>query len=231
MNSFISFRNVRTDDLGLYVAKGGMPSHRKAKQQYTEYNIPGRNGAVTILDGYGPFDLKAVVMMHDANANMRQIVNAWADGTGDLFTSDDTTRVWKATVLKEVQYSRIEYNGLLYDTATVTFHCQPFMRERTPQVVNLSGDGTLTNKGNVEAHPKIIVKGSGDCTVQIGDTAITLKGVVTPVTIDCEAGYVYSASGSVSMVGEFPELGLGETDVSFGGGCTGLEITPNWGWI
>lgn len=231
MNSYISFRNVRTDDLGLCVAKGGMPSHKKAKQRYTEYEIPGRNGAVHILDGYSPYDLKAVLMMLDATASMRQAINAWADGTGELYTSDDVTRVWKASVLREVQYGRQEYNGFLYDTATITFRCQPIMRERTPQVITLTAAGTLTNLGNVEAYPKIIVKGEGECTVQIGDTAITLQGVTSPVTIDCEAGYMYSTDGNVTMVGEFPVLDLGETDVSFGGGCTGLEITPNWGWI
>ena len=229
--SYVSFRGVRTDDLGLYIAKGGMIAHKKGKLRHIAYDIPGRDGAVHVIDGYSPFDLKLMLQMVDANAQMRQIVNAWADGTGDLYTSDNTTRVWKASVLKEVKYTRTCYHGKMYDQAEITFRCQPVMRERTPSVVTLTGAGKLTNIGNVEAQPKIVVKGSGDCTVTVGETSISLAGVTGEVTIDTETGYVYSASGAVGMNGEFPTLGLGDTPVSFGGGVTSLEITPNWGWI
>ncbi len=229
--NYISFRNVRTDSLGLYIAKGGMPSHRKAKQRYTEYDIPGRDGAVHILDGYGPFDLKAVVIMVDGSADLRQVINAWADGTGELYTSDDTSRVWQASVLKEVQFARKWVNGKFFDTATVTFRCQPIMRERVPTVLSFTEAGTLINAGDVVAQPKIVVKGTGDCTVTIGKETITLQGMTGDVTIDSEAGYVYSATGAVAMQGEFPALPLGNTPVSFGGGVTSLTITPNWGWL
>lgn len=229
--SYVSFRGVRTDDLGLYIAKDGMPSHKKAAQRHTEYEIPGREGAVHIVDGYSPFDLKVVLQMVEDSASARTIINAWADGTGDLYTSDNPSLVWKASVLKEVKYSRLVYDGKLYDTATVTFRCQPIMRQREPSVVTLTKAGVLSNIGNVEAHPKIVVKGSGECRFSIGGEMITLEGVTGDVTIDSEAGYVYTASGAVAMTGEFPVLGLGDTDVALYGGTASLVITPNWGWL
>lgn len=227
--NYISFRGVRTDSIGLYVQR--MPAHKKAKQRYTEYEIPGRNGAVTITDGYAPFDLQAVVIMQGGDASLRQVINAWADGTGDLFTSDDTTRVWKASALREVQYARKLIEGKFYDTATVTWRCQPVMRERIPAVHSFTGSTLISNLGNVEAYPLIVVKGTGLCTLTIGNETITLEGVTEDVTIDSEAGYVYSASGAVAMKGEFPVLPLGATTLSFGGGVTNVTITPNWGWI
>lgn len=227
--NYISFRGVRTDSIGLYVVR--MPAHKKAKQRHTEYEIPGRNGAVSILDGYSPFDIQAQVIMQGGDASLRQVINAWADGAGDLFTSDDTSKVWKASVLREVQYGRKLIGDTFHDTATVTFHCQPIMRERVPDTVTFVGATTLLNPGNVEAHPLIIVKGTGDCTLQIGTETITLEGVTDDVTIDSEAGYVYTASGAVTMRGEFPVLGLGTTNLSFSGGVTSVTITPNWGWV
>ena len=227
--NYISFRGVRTDSLGLYVAR--MPSHRKAKQRVTEYNIPGRNGAVSIFDGYGPFDIQAVVYMKDADASMRQVINAWADGTGELYTSDDISRAWTASVVKEVSYSRRMIGDKFHDTATVTFHCQPIMYERGAQAISFVGSTILDNPGNVKAHPLIVVKGSGTCTLTIGTETITLEGVTDDVTIDSEAGYVYSAKGAVSMKGEFPVLPLGDTVVSSGGGVTKVTITPRWGWV
>ena len=229
--SYVSFRGVRTDTIGLYIAKGGMIAHKKGKLRHIAYDIPGRDGAVHVIDGYSPFDAKLMLQMVDAPAQIRQIVNAWADGTGDLYTSDDTEHVWKATVLKEVKYTRVSYHGKMYDQAEVTFRCQPIMRERVPEKVELTAPGTLHNIGNVEALPEIVVYGNGNCTVNIGGQTITLEGVAGDVTIDSGAGYVYNADGAASMKGEFPTLGLGDTAVSFGGGVTSLVITPNWGWI
>lgn len=227
--NYISFRGVRTDSIGLYVVR--MPAHKKAKQRHTEFEIPGRNGAVSILDGYSPFDIQCQVIMQGGASSMRQVINAWADGAGDLFTSDDTTKVWKASVLREVQYGRKMIGDTFHDTATVTFRCQPIMRERIPTVHSFTGSTIISNPGNVEAYPLIVVKGSGDCTLTIGNETITLEGVTADVTIDSEAGYVYSASGAVAMRGEFPVLPLGATTLSFGGGVTNVTITPNWGWI
>lgn len=228
---YVSFRGVSTEALGVWIAKGGMPPHMKAKMRATEYEIPGRNGAVHVIDGYSPFDLPVTLQMMRNDAHTRQLINAWADGTGKLFTSDDTQRVWEATVLRAVEYKRAEYGGKFYDTATVVFRCQPFMREREPERIELTASGTLRNIGNVEALPEIVVYGNGNCTVNIGRQTITLEGVAGDVTIDSTAGYVYAETGAVSMKGEFPTLGLGDTAVSFGGGVTSLVITPHWGWI
>ena len=229
--AYVSFRGVRTDDLGLYIAKGGMPAHKKGKQRYTAYNIPGRDGAVHIFDGYSPFDCKVTLQLMGADAQTRQIVNAWASGTGELYSSDDESKVWQASVLKEVKFTRACYAGKVYDTAEVVFYCQPIMREREPEVITLTTSGELLNKGNVKAQPKIVVNGSDECTLVVGDKTIVLEDVTSAVTIDSETGYVCSASGARSMIGEFPELGLGITPVSFSGGVTSLEITPNWGWV
>ena len=228
---YVSFRGVSTETLGVWIAKGGMPPHMKAKTRATEYEIPGRNGAVHVIDGYSPFDLPVTLQMLRNDARTRQVINAWADGSGVLFSSDDPDRVWEATVLRGVEYKRAEYGGKYYDTAKVIFRCQPFMRERVPEVVTLTAAGTLRNKGNVEALPEIVLYGNGDCTLTVGSETITLEGVSGSVTIDSVAGYVYSPSGAVAMKGEFPVLGLGDTAVSFSGGVQQVQITPRWGWI
>ena len=228
---YVSFRGVRTDAIGMYIAKGGMLEFKKAKQRHIEYDIPGRDGTVHIMDGYGPIDLKVMLQMVDASADIRRAVNAWADGSGDLYSSDDTTQVWQASVLKEVKYSRLEYNGLLYDTATVTFRCQPIRRERVPAVMELTESKVLTNPGNVVAYPKIEITGTGTCMLVIGDKTISIDNVNGSVTIDSETGYVFADSGAVAMTGEFPVLGLGDTLLAFAGGVTAVKITPNWGWV
>lgn len=229
--SYVVFRGVSTADLGVYLAKGGMPEHKKPPQRHTEYDIPGRDGAVHVIDGYGPFDLKVTLRMIQDTPAIRTVINAWADGSGELYSSDNPALVWRASVLKEARYGRQVYGGQVYDTATITFRCQPIMRERVPTVVTLTQNGVLSNIGNVDAHPKITVKGRGECRFAIGGQVIKLENVSADVIIDSEAGYVYTSEGAVAMTGEFPVLGLGDTAVELYGGTESLVIEPNWGWL
>jgi phage-related protein len=165
--NYISFRGVRSDDLGLLIAE--MPSHKRAKKRYTEYDVPGRDGPLHITEGYGAFDLQAVVTMLNAEASLRQTVNAWADGTGDLFTSDDPGKCFRASVFGEVPYGRRRWGGKFCDTAKITFRCQPFMYETTPKIYTFTQSGMIVNLGNLPSLPIITVTGSGDCSFSIAN--------------------------------------------------------------
>ena len=226
---YISFRGVRSDSIGLMIEK--MPSHKRAGIRHTEYEVPGRDGALHVVDGYAAFDMQVVVFMYNAEANLRQTVNAWADGTGDLFTSDDPDKCYRASVLDEIVYTRRKYGGKLYDSAKITFRCQPFMYETTPKIYTFTQNGIIVNLGNIPSLPLITVTGSGDCSFSIGDHAVTLTGVTSPVTLDCEAGYASTENGAVTMQGIFPEIGLNDSDVVIGENITKLEIKGNWRWL
>lgn len=226
---YISFRGIRSDDLGLMIEK--MPSHKRAEVRHTEYEIPGRDGALHIIDGYAAFDLQVIVFMHNAEAVLRQTVNAWADGTGDLYTSDDPSKCFRASVMREVVYTRRNYGGKYFDSAKITFRCQPFMYETTPKVYTYTQSSTIVNLGNMPSLPLITVTGKGNCSFSIGGQSVTLTGVSSPVTLDCEAGYASTEDGAVTMQGSFPEIGLNDSAVEIGGGVTKLEIKGNWRWL
>ena len=227
--NYISFRGVRSDDLGLLIAK--MPSHKRARVRQTEYDVPGRDGALHTIDGYGAFDLEVTVTMLNAEASLRQAVNAWADGTGDLFTSDDTGKCFRASVFDEVKYGRRKWGGKFCDTAKITFRCQPFMYETTPKIYTYTQSGIIVNLGNIPSLPLITVTGSGDCSFSIGGRSVTLTGVSSPVMLDCEAGYASTENGAVTMNGSFPEIGLNDSEVVLGENVEKLEIKGNWRWL
>lgn len=226
---YISFRGVRSDSIGLMIEK--MPSHKRAEVRHTEYEIPGRDGALHIVEGYNAFDLEVTVTMIDADVSLRQTVNAWADGTGDLFTSDDLLKCYRASALKEVDYKRRVYGGRYFDTAKITFRCQPFLYETTPKIYTFTQSGTIVNLGNIPSLPLIKVTGSGDCSFSIGGQSVTLTGVTVPVTLDCEAGYASTENGAVTMQGSFPEIALNNSAVEIGENITSLEIQGNWRWL
>lgn len=226
---YLIFRGVSTDAMGILVQD--MPSHKKPPVRHTEYVVQGKNGTMHTFEGYDAFDMSCTLSLFRANADARDVVNAWADGTGDLISSDNTAKCWKASVLRVADYGRREYGGKFYDTVKVTFRCQPIMRESVPETYTVKANSILTNKGDVEAFPTIVVKGSGTCTFSVAGQEITLENVSKAVTIDCDAGYVYTTDGAVTMKGEFTRIPLGTSSVEIKSGVTELQITPNWGWL
>lgn len=276
---YLIFRNVSTESLGkVYVSQ--MPSHKKASLRTTEYYVKGRDGALHVSEGYADFEIQVVLVLLDAGADKRQIVNAWADGTGKLITSDDLTRAYKATVINEVRWKRVKANGFiplfssdasysigdyvkydgkiykftsnhsgawdsgdvavqnmvvngLYDTATITFTCQPYMFESVDSVIEITSSTSISNPGSATALPMIKVEGSGDVSFSINTNPISISGMSsgTPVYIDCENGYVYTASGAATMTGDIPVLNMGINSVTFGSNVSKITITPRWRWI
>lgn len=234
--NYVVFRGVSTATMtGVEVMT--MPSHKKAPVRYTAYKIKGRDGVLHVAEGFDEIELEVRLILVNAIVSTRQIVDAWADGTGKLYTSDDTTKCYEASVLEEVRWTRDMVGGKFYDVADIIFTCQPYMREVTESSIAITG-GTndILNLGNVTAYPLIKVTGSGNCTFTFSNTGtVTLTGVTsgTPVYIDCENGYVYTEAGGLAatMSGEFPEIPVDGVTVTIGGGTTRLDITPRWGWV
>ena len=229
---YLIFRGISTEGMaGVEVSR--MPSHKKASMRYTEFYVKGRDGALHINEGYGNFDVTASLVLINSNAGMRQVINAWADGTGKLITSDDPTKAYLATVEDEVRWTRVKAPSGFFDTAEITFNCQPYMVEASEADIELTATGTVRNIGNLDAYPLIKIEGSGTVTFTFAGYPITLTGVVSnkPVYIDCENGYVYSESQAESMTGEIPSMIPGENTITFGSNVSKITITPHWRWL
>lgn len=277
--SDVWFRGINLTSLGsVYISR--MPSHKKAAMRYSEYYVKGRDGALHVDEGLSNFDLQLRVVLINGNAKLRQLVNAWADGTGKLVTTDDLTLAYNASVKKEVEWSRLaahqfvadfsntktyavgdfcKRNGQVYrcktahsgswnanhfeaanyianglfDTADITFTCEPCMVEATDSQVTYTSSGVLQNPGSAEAFPLIEVNGSGDAEFTINGTTVQIDDMTagTPVYLDCSAGYVYTADGATTMTGDFPVLSVGNNTITITSGVTSLVITPHWRWV
>lgn len=221
----------------VYVSK--MPDHRKAPKRMTEYYVKGRDGALHVDEGFENFDLTVSLILIKAPASTRQLVNAWADGTGKLITSDDTTKCYKATVIDGVEWSRKNANGGFYDIATITFNCEPFMYQTTETAIEITANlEGWANQGTADAYPLIKVEGTDTEAVafEFCGEYIIVRGIDAndPVFIDCENGYVYTASGTAkSIEGNIPKIPLGTNAVYFNPEHppTKLTVTPHWRWV
>ena len=235
---YLIFRGASTESLnGVYISK--MPSHKKASMRYSEYYVKGRDGALHVDEGYANFDLTATLILVNASPNARQLVNAWADGTGKLISSDQLGYAYRASVKEEVLWTRtpgnyVNGNLTFFDTAQVTWSCEPYMYEAVDTVLTLTGNESgVLNPGTATAIPMIQVNGEGDVTFAINEQQVSLTGLTAgvPLYIDCENGYVYTEQGAATMTGDFPIFDFGVNNVIKGEGISSLVITPHWRWI
>ena len=240
---YVIFRGVGTEGSASVVGNSNvlanvfvskMPSHKKAEMRHTEYYVKGRDGALHVDEGFSNFDLDLSVILLNAAATTRQLVNAWADGTGKLITSDDLARCYRASVKEEIQWTRVAANSGYYDTAQITFTCEPCMYETNETVQAFTSNGSLSNIGTSEAYPLIKVEGSGNVSFSIDGKTITINGMTNgnPVFIDSENGYVYNTVSATTMVGDIPVLPMSlAIPVRLISGVSKLTITPHWRWV
>ena len=249
---YVIFRGIGTEGSLSVVGSGNvlsnvfvsnMPDHRKAEMRFTEYYVKGRDGALHVDEGYGNFDLTVTLVLIKATVAARQLVNAWADGTGKLVTSDDLTKCYRASVKEEVTWTRVKANGGFYDTAEVTFNCEPCMYQATETPTVLTETGSILNVGTADAFPLLALEGSGTGKIRIDSYVNNVKvaeypiqinsmAANTPVYIDAENGYVYTDAGAVTMTGEIPMFPVGSNNVvNFIQNVTKVTITPHWRWV
>jgi len=100
----------------IFISK--IAGHKKAAKRYAEYYVKGRDGALHVDEGYANFDIEITLVLCNAGAKARQIVNAWADGIGKLILSDDLTKCYRATVEQEVKWTRMAADEFAEDFST-----------------------------------------------------------------------------------------------------------------
>lgn len=98
----------------------------------------------------------------------------------------------------------------------------------------LTAHNSVFNPGTADAAPVITVTGSGDVTLTIGAKTVTITGLASAITIDCDAGI--SVNGATDLTGtvtmDYPvTLPPGETAISWTGTVTSVTVAPKWRYI
>lgn len=125
----------------------------------------------------------------------------------------------------------LEISNILnrFGRATIEFDCRP---QRFYKFGDFFSDavngGKLQNPSPFTAKPILLVSGSGEASITINDNTLELEDC--DITIDCETMQAYkdgvSKNGTVS--GNFFELPKGESEITWTGGITAIQIKPRW---
>ena len=221
----VFFKDKSTHDFPLLVTDVGR--RQKAAEQIERFEVPYRNGALTIRsDRYEsyPREMRMVCTDKDAIGG----INEWLDGHGILRTDLDKDGFFIADVV-----SGLEYENYLrdIDAFSVEFLIEPFFYLDSGEIMITSTAAfSLINPGNIYSQPLITVYGSGDITLNINSQFVQLTGVETSITMDSKLALCYrdTLNMGAKMIGEYILMDTGTNNIEWTGSVTKIEITPRW---
>ena len=166
---------------------------------------------------------------------------AWLSADGsfhDLVLSNDSTKARKARIDGEIEAEHVS-RSMASRTMRIPMRIKPYRYEAEPtaDIVIAETATPITNIGTIASAPLLVVSGSGDGTLMIGDSTMIFTGMTEAITVDCDAKFAYTGSGTTRVLatqyitGDWIEIDTGIQYVSFTGGITGVTITPRWRWL
>jgi phage-related protein len=132
--------------------------------------------------------------------------------------------------IKTAQATPMEQKMVTLYEFALSFNCSPFKYIRNVAPITLTASGSVTNLGTVHSLPKITVYGTGNQTLTINGTSITLNILQGSLTIYSELKTCHfgNVAQNNQMKGDFPIFEVGNNTLAFGAGITRLEIEPRW---
>lgn len=224
---------VMARDVGIRLQR---PVKFSAREPIVEtFTVPGRNGTLTRSTGAyknmtGTADCFAV--SNPVSSVITQARNFLFRDRGyrRLVVSHDPEHFVMARVASGVA---VDDRMMWLNPFSIKFDCKPqfFLVDGENPIAVIASGTVIDNIYGGEAKPLITVSGTGNGELAVGDYVVTITGMSDYLTLDCETQNAYKdglgANDKVSAL-EFPKLELGESEIAFTGGITGVTIIPRW---
>ena len=234
MISIINFAGVSSDNLRIRVER--YPVRVLPERSQTTTEVPGRNGALLMVDGnWNNYDQEYEIFISAEKPGLVRAARAvaeWLEAPAGYQRLEDS---YEPDVYRMAYYAGgqdIESILNRFGRATISFACEPQRFLKSGEVAkSFSAAGTLTNITKFDALPLITVYGTGAGTLTINDNTVSISDIDEYVVLDCELMDAYKGTanknGTVTLL-EFPVLTPGENSISFTGGVTSVDIVPRW---
>lgn len=234
MGNYFFFNGARSIDKGLTIEY--CPSVGTGQRVVEKISVPGRSGDLVIDTGaYGnyiqPYEIWFKDKLRGTTRAARDIAQWLLSGIGYMRLED----TYDPEVFRLAMFTGpfdVENWMLTHGRATLEFDCQPQRWLKTGQLpVAVQSGQSLINTWQ-PAKPLIQVTGTGDGTLVVGGSTISISDMTGAITLDSETEDAYSGTenlnNNVQVNGGYPILQNGETAVSFSGGITAVQMTPRW---
>ena len=216
------------------------PSVVLPSERVQTHQIPGRHGDLKVREGaYAPIILPLECFAR--NIDHLDEFSAWLRDFGWMRMGKYPGFAYKASMISQIDIDEVR-KGRENRRFPIVFDCQPFRYvwpEVQPIPIIMSdypiGSATITNPGNVEAAPRLIIEGSGEFSLTIGLTEMTFRNVGSGIIVDCEMEECFNLEESLLVndlveIGddEFPKLKAGANMIRWAGDIEKVTVVPRW---
>jgi len=227
----VTFNGIQSQDLHIQVE--APPEYETPERDYDVQHVPGRNGDIVQDNGSyknvdRPYKI-AIGSFDETYTVMANRISKWLhakSGYGRLEDSYEPDYYRLGMYLESGSIENLfEHAG----RTTIKFNCKPQRFLKSGEVTQI----LTTNPTDFVALPIITVKGTGNGVLHVGASIVTITNIINYITLNCEIGDAYNGlinlnSYIVLSNKEFPKLVPGDNAISFSGGITSVEVTPNW---
>ena len=220
-------------DFGLVI--DGTIVRPSTNADYNTENVPGRKGTLNTFKYWNDnqIDIKLGFKKDSKLTTDKSKILEWLNSKGDmrLYISDDMSLFYQVN-----KVSVSGFDGREIKSFSVSFSLNPFtFLDEGKDIIDIYAPITICNtRSNLESEPYIKVCGTGNITVKINDFELILKNVSEFIEVDSMIKNCYKTVNDKKvncnnlMYSGFPILPVGETNISWTGNVTKIEIIPRW---
>ena len=201
------------------------------RMQYIE--IPGRDGTVSMFDGYDdrPFPIDFNIYDRtNVNKKLREVNPIFSNCKTIKFT-DDPEIYYKVKEFKISDKERV-FDKAYEFSAEVKIEPFDYLVEGS-KVLTLTSSTTLVNPGTYYSEPTLKIYGSGTINMSVGSYSFQVTNVSGYVQINSALLECYKDTDPLGkeMKGSFPLFVPGSNKITLSSTITKVELIPNWRFL
>jgi predicted phage tail component-like protein len=233
VNNFLIWNGVNSNTIqGLRICE--IPPISKPAIRTSIIEIDGKDGDFVELQGYESYKKSVKIGLY-GNYDINQIAKYFT-GSGQVIFSNEFDKYYNAEIIEQINFERL----VLFKTANVKFHCQPFkyLVDEQPVILEITDQNevSVTNQGLEISKPVITLTGSEVVEISVNGVGIFQINIDDSyVTVDSEIEECYKDNLQTlknrQMTGQFPTLQPGENIVSWSGNLIKIQIEPKSRWF
>lgn len=215
MNNNYKWNGTTFNSKGIIIES--TPIIPRAKRSYNTYEIPGRDGFLTIDNKTYEGITFSMECHFKEGADVNEI-RAFLNGYGTLQV--DNEKEYTGYISNQIDFEKI----VRFRRFIIQFRLQPIAKALTTTTETRSTTGTFTSTTYTNTYPKITITCSGNVTIGLNDISFTLHGASGTYILDCEAKVITKNGVNASniMSGDFPYVKNGTNNLSVTGSVSSM---------
>ena len=225
--AWFNFLDKNCNDFGIVVEK--YPSLFIPVKTFEKVNIAGNDKAEYRAGTYEPITLSIECYLKDRSPQKIREISKWLNSKseGKLILGNDPNFYYNARIINAIPINKVIN---LFGRFVIQFECEPFMYNLEEEVITITTNTEIENKGITISKPIYKVYGSG-ATLKVNNKEFNIYSINDYIEIDTELMECYkeNISMNTNVKGNYTDLWLeeGKNTIEISG-ATKVEITPNW---